>query len=84
VVGFDPNVICTLDQAIDSTFVVNVRNKTTNPVTLRTMVLYDEIGLFKNKSFVNDPTIKFRITSTALTAPLTNINLTNSLQEILL
>jgi hypothetical protein len=84
VLGFDPTLVCTLDEAIDNTFTINVRDQSTNPVVLRAVVLYDEIGLFKNRAFINDPSIKFRVTSTPLTSPLSNINLSNSLQEILL
>jgi hypothetical protein len=84
VLGFDPSLVCTLDEAIDNTFTVNVRDQSTSPVVLRAVVLYDEIGLFKNRAFINDPSIQFRVTSTAILSPLSNINLTNSLQELLL
>ena len=84
VLGFDPELICTLDRAIDSTFTVNTIDRTTDPIALRTVVLYDEIGLFKGQSFVADPTIEFRVTSTALSSPTNLVNFTNSLQELLL
>jgi hypothetical protein len=84
VLGFDPIVMCTLDRALDNTFTINVRNESTVPVALRAIVLYDEIGLFKNRSFIVNPNITFRVTSTPLNQPSNNINITNSLQELLL
>jgi hypothetical protein len=83
VLGFDPTLICNANRSIDSTFTVNVRTRATVPVALRSVILYDEIGLFKGSAFAVNQNLKFRVSSSSIPVPLSNLVQTNSLQEIL-
>ena len=78
--SYDPEIICTLDQSLDSLFMFNTITRQTDPLSIQSVVFYDEIGLMKGSA---NTLVNFRVTSFAAPVSAGNIDLSSSFKEIL-
>jgi hypothetical protein len=71
---FDASVVCRTNKAFRFAFQVNTRTRTASPVSLRPVVLVDEIGLFRSSRTA--PAISFKLSEVAddTTVETVNIN----------
>lgn len=63
VTEFDPILVCDLSSGLKFNFSLDVSNMTTNPATVRTVVVTDEVGIFKGSSYTGDVLSSFEIGS---------------------